>query len=79
MTEPLVTCLCITRNRVAWLPAAIERFRAQTYPNKELLIVADSLGDLPAIEDRRNITAVTVKPDQNIGFKRNLGCELRLG
>ncbi len=39
--NPLVTCLCLTRNRRAWLPRAIGCFLAQTYEERELLIVDD--------------------------------------
>ena len=46
---PLVTCLCLTRNRRGFLPRAIECFVAQTYEERELLIVDDgddSIADL---------------------------------
>jgi len=36
---PLISCICITRNRADLLNRAIDCFRAQTYTNKELLVL----------------------------------------
>ena len=41
MSLPLVTCMMLTRNRREWLPRAIACYQAQTYANRELLIVMD--------------------------------------
>ena len=38
---PLVTCVCLTRNRREFLPRAIECFLAQTYEPRELLVLND--------------------------------------
>jgi glycosyltransferase involved in cell wall biosynthesis len=77
MSVPLVTCLCLTRDRREWLPKAIACFRAQRYANRELLIVADKESDyaglLPASSDRAPIRVVTTGP-QPVGAKRNMGC-----
>lgn len=55
MSSTLVTCFCPTRNRRAWLPAAIRCFQSQTYSNKELVIVADGedVRDLIPSDDSR--------------------------
>lgn len=46
-TSPLISCLMVTRDRPTQARLAIECFRAQTYANRELVIVDDSLeGDL---------------------------------
>lgn len=37
--SPLITCICLTRDRVNFLKVAIDCFLSQTYANKELLIV----------------------------------------
>ena len=42
MIKPLISCLCVTRNRVRLLKRAVSLFQAQTYPNRELLIVYES-------------------------------------
>lgn len=72
--QPLVTCLCLTRNRRAWLPQAIRCFREQTYPNKELLIIADgeSVADLPMGD---GVRLIEIEERRKIGDKRNFGCQ----
>jgi glycosyltransferase involved in cell wall biosynthesis len=40
--KPLVSCLCVTKNRIQLLQRAVSLFRAQTYPNRELVIVHES-------------------------------------
>jgi len=37
--EPLVSCLCVTRNRVQMLSRAISCFLDQSYPARELVVV----------------------------------------
>ncbi len=39
MQSPKISCILLTKNRSAWLPRAVELFRRQTWPNKELIIV----------------------------------------
>jgi hypothetical protein len=39
---PLISCICITRNRVPLLRRAIECFTYQTYLNKELIIIFEN-------------------------------------
>lgn len=76
--QPLVTCLCLTRNRRQWLPLAIRYFQEQTYPNKEMLIIADgeSVADL-AVGD--GVRLVEIEEGRKIGDKRNIGCSLAAG
>lgn len=40
--KPLVSAICVTKNRVPFLKRAIRDFMSQTYDNKELVIVCDS-------------------------------------
>lgn len=74
---PLISCLCITRNRIPLLKRAIATFHAQTYANKELLIVYEdddafskaylkklSAPDIQTIEVPRS-------PDLTLGKLRN--------
>jgi glycosyltransferase involved in cell wall biosynthesis len=82
---PLVTCICPTMpSRREWLPKAIACFKAQTYPEKELLILADGFDGITAwaaeiqTPDCRMIT-ISVPPGMSIGAKRNLGAELAKG
>lgn len=77
----LVSCLCLTRNRREWLPRAIECFQAQTYPNRELIILADSARDLVYPDDPRvQLYIPKDKPEwKSIGAKRNAACTIALG
>lgn len=74
-----VTCLCITRNRREWLPKAIECFQRQTFPDAELLIVADgdSVHSLVPSDDSR--VRLVYSDPMRIGDKRNFGCERARG
>lgn len=79
MGSPLVTCVCITRNRRQWLPLAIRCFQEQTYPAKELLIVSEGedVRDLLPKDDR--IRVVHIAEGMNIGAKRNYAAEQASG
>lgn len=57
MTAPLVSAVCLTRNRPRFLEKSVELFRAQTYPNKELIIIdsGEQHIDLPRAENIRRI------------------------
>lgn len=71
--------MCLTRNRRQWLPKAITCYQKQTYPNRELLILADgeSVRDLIPIDD--SIRLLELSGSAEIGDKRNLGCERARG
>jgi glycosyltransferase involved in cell wall biosynthesis len=76
-SEPLVTCICVTRKRQHLLKRAIDCFHAQTYPNKELLIVYED-DDLDTKSFLRSlassaITTMEVErtPDTSLGRLRN--------
>lgn len=40
--KPLISCLCITYGRKKLLERAVQSFRDQTYPNKELVLLYES-------------------------------------
>lgn len=71
---PLVTCLCLTKDRREWLPKAIECFLRQTYENRELLIVANRPEDCDGIVPPDPRIQVSIA-DGVVGKKRNAGCE----
>lgn len=53
MTDyPMVSCVMPTRNRRRFTPRAIDMFNAQTWPNKELIILED--GDESTAEPTNN-------------------------
>jgi len=73
--RPLVSCIMPTWNRRAFIPLALSRFREQTYPNRELIVVDDGedrVEDLlryqPAVRYLRSDRRLS------IGAKRNLAC-----
>ncbi len=59
-----------------WLPKAIECFERQTYPNREMLIVADSLEDTRGLV--RPYGQAIFHPGV-VGAKRNVGCTAARG
>jgi glycosyltransferase involved in cell wall biosynthesis len=76
--RPLVSCICITKNEPRLLSRAIECFRYQTYPNTELIILAEDseshvkemLG--PDKDDRIKCFVVPSTPKMSLGSLRNL-------
>jgi len=78
---PLISCLCITRNRVPLLKRAIASFNAQTYDNKELIIVYED--DDPSTKDYlQKLSAPDIhkiemakSPDLTLGKLRNLSIQ----
>lgn len=81
MSNPLVTCLCLTRNRREWLPKAIACFERQTYQERELVIIAD--GEDPVTDlvpkDARIRLMVIGWTSLVVGKKRNIGCQYAQG
>lgn len=82
---PLVSCLCVTRNKINFLQRAIECFRNQTYPNKELIIVYESDDSttkalLEEIEQKDiKIFEVSAEPKLTLGALRNYSIEVSAG
>jgi glycosyltransferase involved in cell wall biosynthesis len=82
------TCLCLTRNRPQWLLKAVQCFLSQTYPSRELLILADGQ-DVSELAEREingirpasalSIRYVQIEDGCTIGEKRNLGVDLAEG
>lgn len=70
----MVACVCPTiAARREWLPAAIACYRAQTWPGRQLIIVADEDCDLPG-ELPSETRVIGVRRGLAIGAKRNIGC-----
>jgi glycosyltransferase involved in cell wall biosynthesis len=77
---PLISCVMPTFNRRSFIPLALQCFRSQTYPRRELVViddgtdpVADLLEGLPFVTYRRLPERLT------IGAKRNLACHEAAG
>ncbi len=72
---PLVTCIMPTCDRRAFIPLALENFRRQDYPHKELVIVddgGDAIGDL--VINQPDVRYIRLAMRTTIGGKRNLAC-----
>lgn len=77
---PLVSCIMPTHNRRAFIPQAIEYFKRQDYPHKELIVVDDGddgVSDL--IPQDADIHYLHLPRKCSIGAKRNCACEIARG
>ena len=76
----LVSCICLTRNRRDWLPKAIACYQRQTYPSRELLIIADGedVQDLIPSDDE-TIRLLHIEEGYTVGEKRNFGASKAKG
>ena len=78
MTEPLVSCLCVTENRPAFLPWLLWSFQRQTWPHRELVIVSGS----PVPEDIAStlgVRVIAVAPGTSVPAKRNVALDAAAG
>jgi len=83
---PLVSCLCVTRNKPQKLRRALDCFNAQTYSNKELVLVVESddqatlalLADQgsSARRDDVRIHTVSASPKLTLGELRNISIDV---
>jgi glycosyltransferase involved in cell wall biosynthesis len=76
MSRPTVSVLTPTYNRRKFIPAAIQMFKAQTYPAAlvEWIVLDDGddkVGDLFAASGLKNVRYVQVSEKMKIGAKRN--------
>jgi glycosyltransferase involved in cell wall biosynthesis len=73
---PLVSCIMPTHNRRLFIQKAIEYFRRQDYPKRELVIADDgeeSIRDL--VPQESGIQYIGHNNKSALGAKRNLACE----
>ena len=80
LQRPRVSCLLVTGGRRPLVPLSLACFRAQDYPNKELVIVDE--GPEPIEELLSGLDDVRyyyIPKRQSIGAKRNFGCEVASG
>jgi glycosyltransferase involved in cell wall biosynthesis len=78
---PLVSCICpTTLSRKRFWPDILRCFSAQTYPNKELVLVVDNVLEADALLSMIPRGTVIVIDDwASLGDKRNAGCEFARG
>lgn len=72
----LASCLCVTRGRYVHLRRAVACFQAQTYMNRELVVVYESLEDnahrlLEALGASATVVPVRSEPKLPLGELRN--------
>ncbi len=86
MKNPLISCLCISNRRPNFLTNAIENFLAQTYQNKELIVVYNSLeskyDDIVTKYKRKEIRFHDVYDVHNtltLGDLRNISIDIAKG
>ena len=78
MDLPRITCLCVSKNRPALLLRAIQLFKSQTYPNKDLVIVyEDATESLDHIVEGDEITFIRLQnaSQLTLGERRNLSIQ----
>lgn len=72
MSNLLVSGLCVTANRPAFLENAVRWWRAQTWQRKELVVVDGSRRELRLdFSKARDIRHIVLEPDQDMGAKHN--------
>lgn len=83
--EPLVSCLCVTRERVGLLRRAVACFQAQTYAPRELVLLYES-DDIATRDYARTLADPSIRPleiaaspKQPLGVLRNLAIEASQG
>jgi glycosyltransferase involved in cell wall biosynthesis len=78
LSSPLVSCLCVTEGRPAFMPWLLWCFDRQDWPRRELVIV-DSSAEPFQIAARDDVRVVTAPPGTGIAKKRNLALEAAHG
>ncbi|KIO74593.1 hypothetical protein TH53_25510 [Pedobacter lusitanus] len=78
LTDPLISCICITNNRPALLQKAIRCFQEQNYPNKELVVSyprkdpsTRKILDEVLKESELKILIIERDDDESVGNARN--------
>ena len=78
VTPPLISCLCVTRNRVPMLRRAVNCFLDQTYSSRELVVLYESDDSatrdyLAALNDAQICAVeVSIAPKLTLGALRNI-------
>jgi len=77
---PLVSCIMPTANRHKYIPLALNHFRKQDYPFKELVIIDDGISPIiDLIPKNLNIKYHYNNNVGTIGAKRNEACKMAAG
>ena len=82
---PLISCLCVSSNRPGHLTNAINYFLAQTYPNKELIIISSRQDpeymEITAPYEKSNVRYYGLQSGEGLtlGELRNISLERAAG
>ncbi|CAM4423412.1 Glycosyl transferase family 2 [Pedobacter westerhofensis] len=80
VNAPLVSCIMPTANRQDFIPAAIQNFQKQDYPNIELIIIDDGVKSIRRlIPDDPRIKYYYSGSAKSVGEKRNIACSKASG
>ena len=78
MNFPRITCVCVSKNRPAFLRRAIQLFKTQTYPNKDIVIVyedaRESLDNIVG-DDEIKFVRLPNASQLTLGERRNLSIQ----
>ena len=69
--QPLVSCLCVTENRQAFMPWLLWCFDRQTWTQRELVVI-DSSDEPWKFSNRGDIRVISVAPGTGVATKRNI-------
>jgi len=69
--KPLVSCLCVTENRQAFMPWLLWNYDRQFWNRRELIVV-DSSDPPVTLPKREDIRLIHVAPGTSLGKKRNV-------
>lgn len=76
--EPLVSCLCVTEDRPAFMPWLLWSFERQTWPRKELVIV-DSSAQFRPMPARADVRVLPAPHGSRVPVKRNQALDAARG
>jgi glycosyltransferase involved in cell wall biosynthesis len=74
ITSPLVSCLCVTEGRPAFMPWLLWCFDRQRWSPRELVII-DSSPEPVQVAAREDIRVLTTPPGTGVARKRNLALQ----
>lgn len=77
---PLISCIMPTGGRKPFVQLALDCFRQQDYPRRELIIADDGSQDLSdLIDGDPAVRLIKLPARQSVGAKRNLACQAACG
>ena len=69
---PLVSCLCVTEGRAAFMPWLLWCFDRQTWPHRQLVIIDSSLEPLQ-MSGRDDVRVISLPPGTRVGQQTQPG------